>query len=479
MLANQSANRLNFTAIALYATTIGAFLLLNLGKYLIIIYPISSVLLGIFLYHRSYILYLQFTLWMWFVGSFVRRLIDYQSGYLTPGPWNLSAYLVTIISLEAFLRNIAKHKPSKELPFVLCFGSVIYASLIGLINYPIGKKVIIYNLNWLAPLSLCFLIYKNWRHYPECIASVRNAFSKGLLLIGAYGIFQFAVAPPWDRFYLEQKQLLLHASSFGRPEPYGMRIWSTMGSPHSMGIVLIAGLILFVYFRKNRIVNGLALVVGYIALLLTKARSIWLAWTIGIAVLVLIQTKKYGYQLSVSLAVIGSLLLILMTFGPLYEIIYPRLESIVDLSNDVSFQARVEGYHLIENSALSEVIGQGLGASIAIYQTSLGRNDSTILPFLLTFGWFGAIPYISGIILMLYNVIRNLSRLDIFASMSFAIAVAILMQIGLLHIFKSSTSIFFWLFMGISLAAVRYTSYEQSIQQASPTLPVLMGQHDE
>lgn len=475
MLANQSADKLNFLAIVLYISTIGIFLVLGLSKYLIILFPLLSAFLGIFLYYRSYILYLEFTLWMWFIGSFIRRIIDYQSGYLTPGPWNLSAYLVTIISLESFFKNIVKQKQHQELPFTLCFGSIAYASLIGLINNPIDKTVIIYNLNWLAPLSLCYWIYRNWRYYPEYIASVRKTFSRGLLLIGVYGILQFVVAPPWDRFYLEQKQLLLSASSFGRPEPYGMRIWSTMGSPHSMGIVLMAGLILLVYFRHNRIANSLSLVAGYIALLLTKARTIWLAWVIGISVLVLIQTKKYGYQLTVSLAVIGALLLILITFGPLNEIVYPRLESIVDLSNDVSFQARLEGYNLIENAAFSEVIGKGLGYSISAYQTSLGRNDSTILPFLLTFGWFGVIPYMSGIVLMLFDVFRNLSRLDIFASMSLSISVAILMQIGLLYIFKSSTSIFFWFFMGLSLAAVRYMSYEKSVLKSSHTLPVLIG----
>lgn len=456
------SDKFNVFIISLYASTIGMFLLLGLGKYLIIIFPLSSFCLGIFLCFRSPTLYIEYTLWMWFIGSFIRRLIDYQSGFLTPGPWNLSASLVTIISAESVIRNIFKNYPRHQLPFILCFGSVFYASILGLIQNPINDNVIIYNLNWFAPICFCFYIYNNWECYPDFIIGIKNTFKRGLALISAYGIYQFVIAPPWDKFFLERKQLLLQASSFGTPEPYGMRVWGTFGSPQSFGICIMASLLMLVYLEKFRCFYFIFIAFGYIALLLTRARTVWLAWVIGFIVLFIIRRDRYSVYLISSLIIIAGFIIYLITLGPLHEIIYPRIATFFDLSNDVSYQARIEGFNYIESSALSEIFGKGLGFSIATFGTNLGRNDSTILPLLLTFGWLGIIPYLLGILLLFIEVITSLALLDFYSSASFAISIAIFAQIGLLHIFVSSISVFFWFFLGVSLSGSRFFCYKNS-----------------
>lgn len=447
--------------IGYFACLIGIFLLASYGKYLIIIFPLSSFCVGVFLYFRSPHIYISFTLWMWFLGSFVRRLIDYQSGFLTPGPWNLAAYLVTIISVETLVKNIIRKKYACHLPFLLCFLSILYACLVGLAFNPITETVIIYNLNWIAPLSFSYFIFSNWQSYPLFIKTIQNTFSRGLAIMSIYGVFQFLFAPPWDRFFLEKKQILSQATSFGTPNPYGMRIWGTMGSPHSFGIFLLASLLLLSYRKKHILSHIFAVIVGYTSLLLTKARTIWLAWLIGFLLLIFLRNKKNGLKLVASLISITLLIGFLVSIGPLREFIYPRLETLFSLSSDVSLQSRIEGHRAIEQFAVSEIFGRGLGFSISEFGSSLGRNDSAILPFLLTFGWLGSIPYLAGILLMFTEVSRSLTSLDIYASASFSIASAIFLQLGLLNIFASSVSIMFWFFLGVALSASKYYRYEQ------------------
>lgn len=46
-----------------------------------IIFPVSSFVVGIFLYLRHPILYLGFTWWIWFITPLLARLIDYRVGW--------------------------------------------------------------------------------------------------------------------------------------------------------------------------------------------------------------------------------------------------------------------------------------------------------------------------------------------------------------------------------------------------------------
>ncbi|MCG8363360.1 MAG: O-antigen ligase domain-containing protein, partial [Pseudanabaenales cyanobacterium] len=60
--------------------------LIGAGRFLVLLFPLGSIVVGVFLYRRYPIFYVGFTWWLWFLGPLVRRLIDYQSGHLTYGP---------------------------------------------------------------------------------------------------------------------------------------------------------------------------------------------------------------------------------------------------------------------------------------------------------------------------------------------------------------------------------------------------------
>ena len=64
-------------------------LIVKVGILALLAYYLGSFIIGLFLYQRYPILYVGFTWWLWFMGPFVKRLIDYQSGFVMPGAWNL------------------------------------------------------------------------------------------------------------------------------------------------------------------------------------------------------------------------------------------------------------------------------------------------------------------------------------------------------------------------------------------------------
>ncbi len=129
-------------------------LLARVGLIAWLIYYLGSFAVGIFLYQRYPILYVGFTLWLWFVGPFIKRLIDYQSGYNTPGAWTLIPLLVTSISFVTLVRHLPRSLQQGGFPFILGCASVIYGFLIQLINQPLRLGTITIFLTWLSSYSL-------------------------------------------------------------------------------------------------------------------------------------------------------------------------------------------------------------------------------------------------------------------------------------------------------------------------------------
>jgi len=84
---------------------------------------------------------------------------------------------------------------------------------------------------------------------------------------------------------------------------------------------------------------------------------------------------------------------------------------------------------------------------------------------LFSLGWFGALPYLSGIFLILYRLFAaKESCQDQFSSASRAIVVGSLAQVGLNNIFAGDMGMVLWSFLGIGMAASHYYSHQRRIR---------------
>lgn len=429
---------------------------LKLGSILRIAFPLGCFLTGSWLYFRYPILYIGFTWWIWFLTPCLRRIVDLQSGWLDPNSIMLAPFLTTLITVVTFVQYFPRMYRKGGFPFLLVILAVVYGLIVGVSNWSFIKPSVPL-LNWLTPVLFGFHLFANWQHYPKYRRVFQRIFLWGVLVMGTYGIVQYLVAPVWDRLWLMNQDTQV----FGIPEPLGIRVFSTMNSTQPFACVMAAGLVLL--FSDRSRARFLASGVGYLSFLLTLARSAWLGWFVALALFIPSLKQRLQIRLVLTIFVMTILVLPLTAIDPFAEVINTRLQSLFNISNDISFNARSVGYNTALGMALSELVGQGLGG--VIISDFLGANDSGILSLLFLLGWLGTLPYLSGLLLLLLSLTRKIEGGDdTFAAASRAIAFGTFAQIGLNESMLGVFGMVLWGFLGIALAAQRYYLHQAQTQ---------------
>lgn len=432
------------------------------GSILRLVFPLGSLGVGLFLYGKYPNLYVGFTWWLWFITPWLRRVIDFRSGWDGSGVILIAPFLVTLITIITFVQYLPRSYRIGGLPFVITIMSVFYAVLIGLINNPIAISLRAL-LDWLTPILFAFYLFVNWRNYPKYRQNFQNTFMWGLLVTGSYGIFQYLVAPEWDRFWIIQTRLLTN----GQPEPLGIRVFSTMNSPGPFANVLLAGLLILL--TNDNFLRVPASAVGYLSFLLSLVRSAWIGWFFGLISLLSALKPRLQMQLFVTIIVMALCVVPLTTIEPFAEIINARFETLTNLKKDTSFKERSDLYERNINLAFSSGLGNGIGGKYFVNEKGLLQEvtlDSGILDVFFTLGWFGAIPYLGGIAIAMYNLLTSPEgRFDAFASAARAISLGILFQMLFGNALLALSGMVFWAFLGIGMAANKYHQYEKLQKQ--------------
>lgn len=449
--------------------SISILLLLAVPRLLIPIFPLGSLGVGIFLYRRYPILYVGFTWWIWFVGIFVRRLIDFRCGFITPWPYALTPILVTSITFATVVRYMPRIYQKQGLPFFLCVFAVFYAFVIGLVQQQITdyEREIIILLTWLSPICFGFHLFVNWKDYPRYQQLVQKVFLWGVIVMGIYGVFQFLVAPGWDRFFIvnsSQYNSAMNSSYMGSPEPLGIRVWSTMGNPMTFAFNLMPGLILLFISKNSWRYPANAL--GYLVFLLSQVRTAWYSWLITVVLFVVSLKERYQIQAIITIALLVLVMIPLATIEPFSSVISSRLETFTNLSNDGSLQSRLGQLEQTSSAATGEFIGWGLVAPGQSPNGSFSTNDNGYLGILITFGWFGTLVYMSGILLLIAKVLLS-KNLDVFAIASRAIAIGSLARMVTSNVTTEQYAMPIWCFLSIAVASHQYYSYQKSQTRTS------------
>ena len=437
---------LGFAFCSLIAILIGA------GKILNFAFPAGAFAVGVFLYRRYPILYLGFSWWIYFLTPLVRRLVDYHTSFTSPSPILLAPLLVALITLDKVCRYLPKAHRHGGLPFVFSIAGVGYGLLIGLTQDTIVIDFVS-TLEWLSPVLLGFYIFVNWRDYPSYRQNLERTFVWAVFLTGVYGIFQYLIAPEWDRFWVINSEF----TTAGIPEPLGIRIWSTMNSPLVFAIMIMAGLLVLLSYRGALLIP--ASVFGYLAFLLSLVRTAWGGWVVGLLTLVTSLRPKFQMRLIIIITIMALCVVPLIHTEPFSEVINTRLETVTSLEDDGSGRIRQETYGLLLMPALTSVLGYGFGNV-----PDFGRPlDSTILSTLFTLGWIGTLLYMGGWLLLAFGLFRKpASRNDPFISTARAIVIGGLFMFPLGHVTIGLPGAVLWGFLGIGIAAQKYYHYQSN-----------------
>ncbi|MBW4560114.1 MAG: O-antigen ligase domain-containing protein [Mojavia pulchra JT2-VF2] len=420
-----------------------------------LVYPVTALAVGVFLYLRHPILYIGFTWWIWFLTPLIARLVDYRIGWDATRQILIAPYLVVFVTIATFWRYLPNALRMGGLPFILAFIGVFYGFLVGLIYnapIPVARGL----LDWLSPIIFAFHLFVNWRDYPSYRQHIQNTFLWCVLITGAYGVYQFVVAPEWDKYWLIESKMF---SSSGDPVPFGMRVWSTLHSVGPFGSVMQAGLLLLFTSSGNLIFPASA--VGYLSFLLAQARTNWGGWLLGVIIIMGSVKARIQMRLITIILVMAVCVVPLTTIEPISEVVTDRLESFSNLQEDNSFKDRSGSYDRNLGIALSNVLGNGLGNIWKVNektgQIEVFVIDSGILDMFFTLGWFGAIFYIGGLMLMIVNVSKyREARFDSFVSASRAIGISSCAQLIIGSGMLSVAGMILWGFLAMAMAAHKY-----------------------
>jgi len=433
------------TIILLVAGAIGS-------KVLAILFPLGSFVVGWFLYFRYPFLYIGFVWWLIFLTPLIRRLADFRAGAFTDSnPILLAPSLAIIIAAHTMYFNLSKSKEQGTIPFVLAVVSVIYGYCVGLLNAT-PVKATLSCLGWITPIIFGYHLYINWRRYPEYSKTIQKVFLWGSLIVGAYGVYQYVVAPEWDRLWLVGSGM---DSSAGSPVPYGMRVWSTLNSPGPFADMMATALLVLFSCRSSLITP--AAVLGILSFLFSAVRTGWLGWLGGMVFFISSLKPKQQFRLVLTFLILSALIIPLTTIEPFSGNIATRFNTLGDLQNDNSAQVRQGIYQRFFEKGIFNLIGDGLGVNDTV--------DAGILSFILDLGWIGTLPYLGSLLLGGVLLFTNLGKYsDLFINISCAVLIKSIAFFLAARATAGIHGIIIWMFLSMGLAGQRYLRYEQDLK---------------
>jgi hypothetical protein len=421
----------------------------NQAGLLRIVFPVLSLGVGGILLWRSKPLYLGLVFWLWFITPFLGRMADFQGGWTPASAVELAPYVTAGISGLPLLANLRLFGNRKTLPYVCAFVAILYGLIFGLTYLPLFN-VLRALLNWLVPVIFGLFIYHNRQLYPQFRQVIEKSFLYGLLVLGAYGIYQFFVLPDWDRMWMLNVQM----NSFGGVDPMQIRAFSTMNAPAIFAAAMACGLLLL--FNLQGKLRLLSAACGFIGLILTLSRASWLSVAAGSIYLMFWLGMRARVRLAIAAVACIVFLLGIAQIPAVKEIVWERFQTFTQPGQDVSFSARTEGHAQALLDIAQEPWGEGIGSTDTLHNTEgdddiIGPHDSTLLEFLYSLGWIGTFIYGTGLCMLAFTLLRT-GRGDSFVLSSKAILVGFLVQCMLNSVMLGVLGFMVWTFASMSLA---------------------------
>ena len=353
-----------------------------------ILFPVISILVGVVLLWAWPSGFVAFTFWLWMLSPLVRRAVDFRAGYVDPSPILLSPLLVTCLVVPRSLSTLNVYWRTQALPFFLMVTALTLGLISGLFHNWGPQEILKDAASWGLPcLWGCFVAFDN--NTSDMAKVIAKQCVWAVLLLGFYGIYQYIALPGWDAYWLDS---ILRASdafselnAFGVPEPFKIRVWSTLNAPGTFSMVLACCLL--IVLAKGSKLRIPAFLVGVFSLLLSEVRISWIGLAVGLMILCFagVEYRKIVFLSSV----IGVALITPIVAVPsFHDPILSRLQTFSELSNDGSLNKRAEMHGVLLAYIATHPLGVGFGHPRDFDGLAL---DSGIITIPYIFGWTGAI----------------------------------------------------------------------------------------
>ncbi|WP_437324174.1 O-antigen ligase family protein [Sorangium sp. So ce381] len=384
-------------------------ILLRLGRVVELFYPAGAVLVGLLCYRRSPTQYVSFLCWLYFLSPEVRRIADFSNGAYNPiSPIQMAPSLVAVMSGLTVLTHYRVVATKRAFPSLLLVLALIYALVVGCIRNTIPSAVFSCG-EAIIPIFVGFHILATWKHYPIYARVLVTTFSWGMFVVGAYGVIQYVLMPPWDAMWLLRSGM----DSVGQPSPFSFRVFSTLNAPGPLANVLMSGL-LFILAGRGKVV-WVGAVSGLSVLLLTEVRAAWGGLIVGGLYALACIDGRTRSRVILAILIVAALSVPIFAIDEFANRVLDRMQTVSSIKDDHSFQARLQFYESFLSVATSDIAGQGMGSigigtkldSATSQLGKFGVFDSGLMEIPYVMGWPGTLLYVTGLLWMIGRSMKH------------------------------------------------------------------------
>jgi len=424
----------------------------GLGSLVQLGFPAVGVLVAAILLRRKDGAYLEYVLWLWLLTPELRRVVDAGIGWHPTSIIMVVPPVASVLGLlPALFRSRRLNRGAPALLGVallsVSYGGVVGALLVGPAPAAAGA------LNWLPPVAMGLYVANAGPSRDQVRQVLLRTALLGAIVLGGYGLLQFLVLPPWDRFWIANAQL----SSLGRPEPQQVRVFSVLNSPGPFATSLGALLTLLIGARVRW--RSLAFTLGFASFGLSLVRGAWLAFALA-SLLLLARRKGRGSAQLVALLLVP-VALAFTVGGPVTKAVTDRFSATSSAGGkDQSLSSRVQLYQRETGAVFQEPFGQGVGSLGTATKvgnggrlTATGTLDSGLLEYPYTFGIVVGSVFLGTLLAGAVAAYRRTRRSDEFGAACAAAVMGLILQLLFGSVTTSVTGVLLWVLLGLLLRA--------------------------
>lgn len=433
-----------------------------------VLYPAANVLLAAYLFVRRSSWYAGQCVLLFCFVSLVRRLVDAQTGWDPSNPVLLTPYLCCLFASFGFIQYWLRPNPRYIGVYLCMLLCIAYGVLLAMFQ---GRTLasLVDALKWsFGPIYGVYILSAAAQH-EQLRRVIETCLVWAGAVMGAYGVVQYVILPVWDAEWMHNVAQL-GMDSIGQPEPFAVRVFSTMNSPGSFGIVLAAGIVLAL--KRGPVTVALTVPPMLIGLALCQYRSLWAAT--GLAVLlVMLQPRAVLRPANILVLVLmGVLALSTVAAVPrIREALAHRVNTLTKLKSDESLKSRLAQYAaLAHNDNL--VVGEGLalnGASRRLDKGKVAAIDGALIEIWRGMGVVVGTTFLLCMGMLLGSLLFLPADLGRHVYYDRAIVIATFIQLPMGSVHTGEMGFCAWMFLSFGLAAVMaYRSRGTQPQPASP-----------
>lgn len=398
-------------------------------------------------------------LWsLWLLAPALRRVLALTGETQVADPLALLPFIATGMLALVELRRSTLSPPARAVLAMATLGFLIGAPA-GLLADPLA-----FGFGLTAYLAAVAAFALGWADRSEGTdLSLVRACAYLLPPLALYGILQyFLPLTSWDTNWVETVDL----GSIGSPQEGHIRIFSTLNSPGTFGLVVAVGILLGFAAKRRPAVGFASTTILLVALALTFVRSAWLAIVLGFLVFAMAARGRGAGRLVGVIAICLVGLIVIGGSNPTTRAFTQRVTSLGDLSKDESAQERLAFTSQLLPTAVGQPLGAGVGqAGLSVRleeggeSESLTTTDNGYLALLYQVGPIGFLLVVVAMGLSARAAIRGLGRAEgeerqLAAAVLAALVTLLVAQAAGDMLYGISGAIF-WYLAGTAFAAQR------------------------